>query len=179
MRWLLVLGGIFTSACSAPRPIEVRDESAPRGVAVATATADAASPSETSAPTASSGVAASAATASALSSEEPGLPADASELTRADADFRAKRTGEAASLFINAFMAAKQSERTVGVKQSLNDAIEVELDQLGEMQPAWLSEIGLEGYCQRTVELRSLPASAANKARIAAEAKRFCRSKKK
>lgn len=168
---------LLVSACSAPRPVEVRDESAPRGVAVASATGEAMKPTDSAAP--EPPATASASAAASASAEEPGLPADASELTRADAEFRAKRTGESAGMFINAFMAAKQSERTTGVKQSLDDAIGVELDQMAEMQAGWLSEIGLEGYCQRTAELRQLPASAANKTRIAAEAKRFCKPKKK
>jgi hypothetical protein len=169
-------------ACAAPRPLEVRDEGAPRGRAVARATAEAAAPSDTatasSAAVGSSGAEphapVSAEPSSSVALEAPGIPADASELTRADADFRAKRTGEAASLFINAFMAAKQSERTTAVKQSLDDAITIELERLAEQEPGWLSQIGLDGFCQRTTELRGLPASAANKTKIAAQAKRFC-----
>ena len=164
------------SACAAPRPVEVRDESAPRGRAVASATAEAATPVE-SAPSATSVPPTSATGAGEV--DEPGLAPDASELTRADADFRAKRTAEAAGVFINAFMGAKQSERTTGVKQSLDDAITVELEQLAEMESAWLSEVGLQGYCQRTIELRQLPASTANKTKIAAESKRFCDKVKK
>jgi hypothetical protein len=177
MRWLFV---IALSACAAPRPLEVRDEGAPRGRAVASATAGASTPVDSAtvpAPPATSAPPPSAPEAS--KPEEPGLPADASELTRADADFRAKRTAEAAGLFINAFMAAKQSERTTGVKQSLDDAITVELEQMAEMEAGWLSQVGLEGYCQRTIELRQLPASAANKTKIAAESKRFCSKLKK
>jgi hypothetical protein len=174
MMRVVAASALLFAACAAPKPNEVRNEAAPRGLEVATATASAASPLETAAPTASASAPAPPSQEEIRDVEAPGLPADASELTRADADFRAKRTHEAAALFINAFLAAKQSERTTGVKQSLDDAIVVELDAFAEQEPGWLSQIGLDGYCRRATELRGLPASAATRAKIAAQAKRFC-----
>jgi hypothetical protein len=100
---------------------------------------------------------------------------DLESIDGARAFFEARPDQESAANLLSRYLVLDPKARPPGIEPVIERALAVEMDQFDQMEVGWLSDVGKEGYCQRSKDLQKLSVSPPLATRVAGQVKRFCK----